>query len=33
MLGYLHASRLLRDKTAERRVHQSFETLIRNAKE
>lgn len=33
MLGYLHASRLLRDKAAEDRVQQSFETLIRNAKE
>jgi len=33
MLGYLHASRLMRDKNAESRVQQSFETLIRNAKE
>jgi AcrR family transcriptional regulator len=33
MLGYHHASRLMRDHNAETRVLRSFETLIDNAKE
>jgi AcrR family transcriptional regulator len=33
MLGYHHASRLMRDENAEARVRRSFETLIANAKE
>ena len=33
MLGYHHASRLMRDDNAETRVLRSFETLIDNAKE
>lgn len=33
MLGYHHASRLMRDDNAETRVLRSFETLIENAKE